>query len=103
MEALSFTQKKLKSPRHVTGRELLNGVKELCLNKFGPMSLYVMEQWGICSTEDIGNIVFTLVQNNVLCKSNEDNLDNFRDAWDFHDVFHINYRKKLAKKISRMR
>lgn len=103
MEALSYTQKKNKSTKHVSGEEILNGMKELLIKKFGPMTLTVLEYWGINSTEDFGNIVFNLVENNVLSKTENDNIEVFRNAYDFEEVFDHGYRQQLIKKISRMR
>ena len=103
MEALSFTQKKLRSPKHVTGEEMLDGIRDLLLEKFGPMTMTVLNYWGIKNTEDIGHIVFNLVDNKILSKTEDDTLDNFRNAYDFEEVFYHGYRKQLAKKISRMR
>ncbi len=103
MESLSFTQKKFRRSKHVSGMELLEGMRELLLNKFGPMTLTVLNHWGIESTEDFGHIVFNLVDNKVLSKSDEDNIESFRDGYDFEEVFQRGYRKQLEKKISRMR
>jgi len=103
MEALAYTQKKFKSVRHVKGEEMLQGMKELLLNKFGPMTLTVLKHWGINNTEDFGNIVFNLVENRVLSKTEDDSIEEFRDGYDFDEVFDQGYRKQLAKKISRMR
>ena len=103
MEALSYTQRRFKTLRHVTGFQMLQGIKELLLKKFGPMTLTVLEHWGIKSTEDFGNIVFNLVENKVLTKADHDAIETFRDAYDFEEVFKFAYRKQLAKKISRMR
>ena len=103
MEALAFTQKKYKRSKHVKGEEMLQGMKELLLNKFGPMTLTVLKQWGINNTEDFGNIVFNLVENRVLSKTEDDSIEEFRDGYDFGEVFESGYRKQLAKKISRMR
>ena len=103
MEALSYTQRKFKCVKHVTGIQLLIGMKELLMNKFGPMTLTVLHYWGIKSTEDFGNIVFHLVENRVLSKTDRDNPDHFRNGYDFEEVFNRGYRKQLAKKISRMR
>lgn len=103
MEALSHTQKKLKRSKHVTGSELLEGIRELLLNKFGPMTLSVLRHWGIRSTEDFGHIVFNLVENKVLSKTEEDNIETFRNGYKFEDVFEREYHQQLAKKISRMR
>ena len=103
MEALAFTQRKFRSPKHVTGGEILEGIRELLLDKFGPMTMTVLNYWGIKSTEDIGNIVFNLVENRVLTKTDDDSLESFRNAYDFIEVFDQGYRQQLAKKIRRMR
>ncbi|HBR15577.1 MAG TPA: hypothetical protein DD723_08590 [Candidatus Omnitrophica bacterium] len=103
MDALLYTQKKFKCVKHVTGDEILEGMKELLLNKFGPMTMSVLRHWGIKSTEDFGNIIFNLVDSNVLSKTAEDDIDKFRNAYDFEEVFNYGYRKQLHKKISRMR
>lgn len=103
MEALSYTQKKFNRPRHVTGEELLEGLKELLLKKFGPMTLNVLRHWGIQNTEDFGHIVFNLVENRILTKTEDDNFEHFRNGYDFTEAFQHNYRRQLHKKISRMR
>ena len=103
MESLHYTQKKLHRSHHVTGGELLDGIKELLLNKFGPMTLTVLNHWGIQSTQDFGNIVFNLVENRVLSKTVEDCLEHFRDRFNFDETFNRGYRKQLEKRISRMR
>ena len=103
MESLSYTQRKFKRHKHVTGSELLEGIRELLLNKFGPMTLIVLQHWGIHSTEDFGHIVFRLVENKVLSKTEDDNVETFKDAYDFQEAFENDYRRQLAKKISRMR
>ena len=103
MEALSYTQRRFNCPKHVTGEELLEGIKVLLLDKFGPLTLTVLKYWGIKSTEDFGHIVFNLVTNRVLSKTEEDNIESFRNGYNFDDVFIQGYRKMLAKKISRMR
>ena len=103
MEALSFTQKRFKRHKHVSGRELLEGIKELLLKQFGPMTLMVLNHWGIKSTEDFGNIVFNLVEHRLLTRDSEDHYDTFRNGYDFEEVFANGYRKELAKRIKTMR
>jgi uncharacterized repeat protein (TIGR04138 family) len=103
MEALAYTQKKFNRPKHVKGMEMLIGLRELLLNQFGPMTMAVLNHWGIKSTEDFGNIVFNLVENRVLSKTEDDSIEEFRNGYDFGETFESGYRKQLAKKISRMR
>jgi uncharacterized repeat protein (TIGR04138 family) len=103
LEALSFTQKKFKRERHASGSELLEGIKIVLLDKFGPLTLTVLRYCGISSTEDFGNIVFNLVSKNVLTKTEDDNIENFRNVYDFDKVFNKGYRENLARKIGRLR
>lgn len=103
MEALAYTQKKFKRSKHVKGEELLKGMREYLLHKYGPMTMTVLEYWGIKNTEDFGNIVFNLVENHVLSKTEDDNIEAFRNGYNFEEAFDSGYRQQLAKKISRMR
>lgn len=103
MEALSYTQKRFRRSKHVTGEELLEGIKYLLLERYGPLTMSVLRHWGIRRTDDIGNIVFNLVESKVLSKTDDDRIEHFRDAYDFEEVFTKGYRHLLAKKISRMR
>lgn len=91
-DALDFTIKQQKkgkgeSPRHVSGPQLLDGLKQYALKEYGPMAISVLEYWGIRSCEDIGNIVFNLVQHEVFGKTSEDRIDDFRTGYDFFDAF----------------
>ncbi|MCK5580686.1 MAG: hypothetical protein KAJ18_05370 [Candidatus Omnitrophica bacterium] len=103
LDALSFAQKKYKRTKHVTGKELLEGTKVLLMDRFGPMTLTVLKHWGINSTEDFGNIVFNLVEQKVLSKTEDDSIESFRNAYDFDIVFDKVYRRRMDQKISRMR
>lgn len=103
LESLAYAQKKFKRPKHVSGKELLDGIKELLMDKYGPMTLTVLKHWGIKRTEDFGHIVFNLLENKVLSKTEDDRLDDFKNVYDFKSVFDQGYRTKLNKKISRLR
>ncbi|MFT5169720.1 MAG: putative repeat protein (TIGR04138 family) [Candidatus Omnitrophota bacterium] len=103
MEALNYTQKRFSAPKHVTSAEVLQGVRELLLRKYGPLTITVLKHWGIHTTEDVGNIIFNLVENHVLTKTTEDNIDQFRNGFDFDEVFTEGYRKQLHKRVSRMK
>ncbi len=96
MSALNFTVSKLPKPRHVTGQELVEGIREYGLEQFGPMTRTVFEHWGIRSTEDFGNIVFNLTDVGLLGKTEEDSVDDFKGVYDF-EVFDKNYRYKLEE------
>jgi uncharacterized repeat protein (TIGR04138 family) len=91
-DSLDFTtkqQKKVKGTtvRHVSGPELLAGVRQYALKEFGPMVLTVFDNWGIRSTEDIGNMVFNLIGAGIFGKTDEDSLKDFKDVYNFEDAF----------------
>mgnify|MGYP003392798316 CR=1 FL=1 len=103
MEALSFSQKRFRKSKHISGEELLTGINTLLLKKFGPMTLPVLKHWGIKTTDDFGNIVYNLVENKVLAKDAHDHYDSFKNAYDFDEVFINGYRKQLARRLKTMR
>lgn len=91
MLALNYTLSKLDKPRHVTGRELLDGIREFGLAQYGPMTKTVFVYWGVRSTRDFGEIVFNLVRDKLLGKTEEDKLEDFDDVYDFEEEFEKKY------------
>lgn len=91
-EALDFTQKmvgKMKPDeiRHVSGQQLLDGIRKYALEQFGPMSLYLLHEWGLRTCEDFGEIVFNLVEQGVLKKTEKDTRADFQNGYDFQEAF----------------
>jgi uncharacterized repeat protein (TIGR04138 family) len=91
-EALGHTQKSVAKARkgehnHVTGQELLAGIREFGLAQFGPMTQLVFNEWGIHRCEDWGEIVFNLVENNLLGKTESDTRADFQGGYDFFEAF----------------
>ncbi|NOX96773.1 MAG: hypothetical protein GXO98_01655 [Nitrospirae bacterium] len=87
MEALAFTLRKLEKTRHVSGQELLEGIKEYALQQFGPMTRTVFEHWGVRCTEDFGEIVFNMVKAGLMGRTARDSKDDFKKGYDFREVF----------------
>lgn len=92
LEALQYTRTRFHKEKHVSGQELLEGIKDLALTRFGAMAIAVFEHWGIRQTIDFGHIVFNMVNNQILHKTEEDSLEDFRDYFDFEKVFVEDYR-----------
>lgn len=91
-DALEVTlkrRKKLKKDTggHVGAAELLEGFRLHALAEFGPMALTVLDYWGVRSCEDVGHMVFNLVQAGVFGKTDEDSMEDFRGQYDFREVF----------------
>ncbi|MBI3306675.1 MAG: hypothetical protein HYZ84_02555 [Candidatus Omnitrophica bacterium] len=94
MAALHHTVSKFSKPRHVTGPELLEGIREYAMDQFGPMARTVLGYWGIKKTQDFGKIVFALVEVGILRKQAEDKIEDFKDIYDFKEAFDRGYKIK---------
>ena len=101
-EALDHTQRALKQarktePQHVTGKELLDGIRDYALAQFGPMAKMVLNDWGICRTADFGEIVFNMVDHRLLSKTADDSRDDFKDGYDFEEAFCKPFRPSKSR------
>ncbi len=91
-ESLDYTIQMLEKPsegaaRHVTASELLEGIRRYAVEEYGPMTLTVLESWGLKSSQDIGNVVFNLVKQGILGKTDNDHIADFAGGYDFYEVF----------------
>jgi uncharacterized repeat protein (TIGR04138 family) len=91
-EALDYTQKVVtkngrEAVRHISGQELLGGIRAYALEQFGPMTLAVLHDWGLRACEDFGELVFNLVDAHVLSKTESDSRADFKGGYDFEEAF----------------
>jgi len=91
-EALDFTQKLVSrenkgAVRHVTGQELLEGIRQYALQQYGPMTETVLAEWGITNCRDFGEIVFNMVENGLLAKTETDSRADFQNGYEFIEAF----------------
>ena len=91
LSALEYCQQRLTERRHITGRELSLAVRDLALERFGVMARTVLEHWGVRSTADVGDIVFTLVDLGLLLSQPNDSRDDFADVFDFDQALEREY------------
>jgi uncharacterized repeat protein (TIGR04138 family) len=94
-EAVTYTQTKLNriaaededpDDHHVSGAELLRGTCELAIREFGMMAPIVFKQWGVRTTDHVGEIVFKLIGAQRLSKSDRDDPDDFHELFDLHQA-----------------
>ena len=95
-EALDHTQKSISKDnrgrvRHVTGQELLEGIRDFALTQFGPMAMMVLGEWGVQACKDFGDIVFNMVEIGLLAKTDKDSRADFEGGYDFYDAFRRPY------------
>jgi uncharacterized repeat protein (TIGR04138 family) len=105
-EALQLTQELLgrelaeqpeEEGAHISGRELLDGIRVLGLKQFGMLAPTVFRLWGVETTEDFGRIVFEMVERGELRKTERDSLADFLDIYTFDEAFQRDYRVETSK------
>ncbi|MCP4649451.1 MAG: hypothetical protein GY853_05130 [PVC group bacterium] len=89
--ALTHTMGQLKRKGHITGQELLYGIRQIAIKEYGRMARTVFEHWGVKNSEDFGNIVFNLVEEELLGKTDADSINDFKNSYDFKTVFEDDY------------
>jgi len=99
-EALAHTQRTLSRQKHVTGQELLEGIRALAIEQFGFLARTVFHEWGCRTTTDFGHLVFNLVGANLMGKQDTDTLDDFRDRYDFAQVFERDFRLEVPAAVA---
>lgn len=103
-EALRHTQESLGRSRaqshdddeaHISGQELLDGVRDYARRQFGLMALVVFHSWGIHSTDDFGRMVFELIERGEMRKTEHDQLSDFFNYYSFEEEFGIEHPLEL--------
>jgi uncharacterized repeat protein (TIGR04138 family) len=103
LDALDWTmaelgrEEKVGEERHVGGRELLIGLKEYASLQFGPMAALVFDRWGIRKSTDFGEIVFNLIDVELLSRRATDSRLDFIDGADFRETFAQKHRESLDR------
>lgn len=90
-DALDFTLKRVMEAggesRHVSGKELAEGWRDLALQQFGPMAATLFKEWGVKASQDIGDMVFLLIEEQMFGRQESDSREDFADHYDFEDTF----------------
>jgi uncharacterized repeat protein (TIGR04138 family) len=84
---------------HVSGQQLLEGVRDLALREFGLMARTVFHLWGIDRTDDFGEIIFNLIGANLMSKTSRDSRDDFRGVYDLDQVLVRDYRIEYPAEV----
>ncbi len=92
LAALEYAQAKLPARRHLSGAELAWACRDFALEQFGLLAPTVLSYWGISTTEDLGHMVFTLIDVGLLARQPSDRIEDFDRVYDFADVFRAGYR-----------
>lgn len=101
-QAVSYTANKLKRSRkarnpHISGQELLKGISEYAIEQFGPMASEVLKNWGLKDGSSIGNVVFNMVEQQLLYASKDESIEDFHG--DFNTLFKASSNTSRKKSL----
>jgi uncharacterized repeat protein (TIGR04138 family) len=110
--ALRFTQQDLgrmvgaeeehdEDSAHISGPELLHGIREMAIKEFGMMSMAVFDHWGVKTTDDFGRIVFDFIERGAMRKTDRDQLADFVNVYDFQETFEERYMIDLEEAFTK--
>lgn len=88
---------RLDETHHITGPQLLEGVRALGLRLYGLMAPDVFRHWGLTTTADFGRIVFEMIDRGEMRKSEQDQLSDFHDVYDIRESFAHEYKIDVSK------
>jgi len=91
LAALEFAQGRLPARRHLTGGELAWACKDFALEQFGLLAGDVLSYWNVRATEDLGRIVFLLIDVGLLARQASDRIEDFAAVYDFATEFRAAY------------
>jgi uncharacterized repeat protein (TIGR04138 family) len=90
------------APWNVTGRDLLEGFRDLALERFGALALEVVRTWGLTRTDDVGAVVFNMVEAGLLQKTATDSPADYHGVFDFESAFDRGFRDRLKEEEVRL-
>ncbi len=91
LASLEYAQARRSERRHISGADLAHAVRDLAIERFGVLAREVLEYWGIRRTEDIGDVVFALVDLELLAAQPNDTRDDFVGVYEFDVAFARDY------------
>ena len=108
-QALDHTVKEVKrkqsertgKSQHVSGAELLTGIRDYALEQYGPLAKTVLNTWGVRRCSNFGDIVFNLIEYNVFSKTENDRREDFAEIYDFDEAFVKPFQPAGGRRVRR--
>lgn len=89
--ALGRARVMLQRDGHIAGQDLLRALSEEARSQYGPMTLAVLQHMGLRNTRDVGDLVFVMVREGLLSKTEGDTAEDFENGYDFEEEFVRDY------------
>ena len=87
LAGLEYTVSKLPQRRHLSGQELSKGIAEYARDQYGYLAKTVLRNWGITKTDDFGELVYLMIDEGLMSKTEEDKKEDFHDVFRFDEEF----------------
>lgn len=82
---------------HLTGQQLCEAIRLYALEQYGYMAKCVLNNWGVHTTGDFGEIVFSLIRIGEMRKTKDDRREDFDDVYDFDTALRQEFRIEPSK------
>ena len=79
--------RKRQAERHVSGQELCEAARLYGLQQYGYLAPTVLATWGIRVTDDLGEIVFNMIDIGQMRKTKADRREDFHGVYEFAEAF----------------
>jgi uncharacterized repeat protein (TIGR04138 family) len=90
-ENLHFQDDEGSIGKHITGQDLSEAARMYATEMYGFMAKVVLNNFGIHSTGDFGEIVYNLIKIGRMRKTAQDCREDFDDVYDFETAFDSDY------------
>ena len=91
LAALEYCQERRPVRGHITGTELSWACRDLARDRFGLTALTVLQHWGVHTTQDLGRIVYVLIDVGLLSAQPTDRIEDFHEVYDLATAFEGDY------------
>lgn len=76
-ETVTWMAEKMDTHRHLTAAELVGGVGDMAAEHYGALAKEVLNSFGVRRANDVGDIVYMLIDTGILCASPDDRREDF--------------------------
>lgn len=91
MDGVAYTIQQIGEARHVSAGELLDHLCDFAKGRYGIMAYSILLKWGLKSTEDVGAVVYALIDEGELTEQEGDSLAGFSRVFDLEQKLEGEY------------
>jgi uncharacterized repeat protein (TIGR04138 family) len=81
--------------RHISGDKLAIGLGDMAQERWGRLAKVVLNEWGLHTTRDFGEIVYLMITNEWMRAQEDDEIEDFDDVFDFETRFEKSFQFDL--------